>query len=72
MVYFFGWYLCKFIMDVKEKGVVFIVLSYIFRNKFDNGEIECNISFFGKWMCEVVEVVGVYFIDLNKILGDKF
>jgi lysophospholipase L1-like esterase len=71
VVYSFGWYLRKFIMDVKEKGAVPIVLSHTPRNKFDNGEIERNTSSFGKWTREAAEAAGAYFIDLNKISGDK-
>lgn len=71
VVYSFGWYLRKFIMDVKEKGAVPIVLSHTPRNKFDNGEIERNTSSFGKWTREAAEATGAYFIDLNKISGDK-
>ena len=71
VVYSFGWYLRKFIMDVKEKGAVPIVLSHTPRNKFDNGEIERNTNSFGKWTREAAEAAGAYFIDLNKISGDK-
>ncbi len=66
-----GWGSVKFIMDVKEKGAVPIVLSHTPRNKFDNGEIERNTSSFGKWTREAAEAAGAYFIDLNKISGDK-
>lgn len=71
VVYSFGWYLRKFIIDVKEKGAVPIVLSHTPRNKFDNGEIERNTNSFGKWTREAAEATGAYFIDLNKISGDK-
>ena len=71
VVYSFCWYLRKFIMDVKEKGAVPIVLSHTPRNKFDNGEIERNTNSFGKWTREAAEAAGAYFIDLNKISGDK-
>jgi lysophospholipase L1-like esterase len=71
VIYTFGWYLRKFIMDVKEKGGIPIVLSHTPRNKFDNGEIERNTSSFGKWTREAAERAGAYYIDLNKISGDK-
>ena len=72
VVYTFGWYLRKFIMDVKEKGAIPIVLSHTPRNKFDNGQIERNTNSFGAWTKAAAERAGAYYIDLNKISGDKF
>lgn len=71
VVYTFGWYLRKFIMDVKEKGAIPIVLSHTPRNKWDNGEIERNTDSFGKWTREAAERAGTYYIDLNKLSADK-
>ena len=71
VVYTFGWYLRKFIMDVKEKGAIPIVLSHTPRNKWDNGEIERNTDSFGKWTREAAERTGAYYIDLNKLSADK-
>ena len=71
VVYTFGWYLRKFIMDVKEKGAIPIVLSHTPRNKWDNGEIERNTDSFGKWTREAAERAGAYYIDLNKLSADK-
>ena len=71
VVYTFGWYLRKFIMDAKEKGAIPIVLSHTPRNMWDNGKIQSNADSFGKWTREAAERAGAYFIDLNKISGDK-
>lgn len=71
VVYTFGWYLRKFIMDVKEKGAYPIVLSHTPRNKWDNGQIERNAKSFGLWTRQAAEEAGAWFIDLNKITGDK-
>ena len=71
VVYTFGWYLRKFIMDVKEKGAYPIVLSHTPRNKWDNGQIERNAKSFGPWTRQAAEEAGAWFIDLNKITGDK-
>ena len=71
VIYTFGWYLRKFIMDAKEKGAIPIVLSHTPRNMFDNGKIQRNTNSFGKWTREAAEQAGAYFIDLNKITGDK-
>lgn len=71
VVYTFGWYIRKFIMDVKEKGAIPIVLSHTPRNKWDDGKIESNAESFGKWTKEAAERAGAYYIDLNKLTGDK-
>ena len=71
VVYTFGWYLRKFIMDVQEKGAIPIVLSHTPRNKWKDGKIERNTESFGKWTREAAEATGAYFIDLNKISADK-
>lgn len=71
VIYTFGWYLRKFIMDVKEKGAYPIVLSHTPRNKWDNGQIERNTNSFGAWTRQAAEEAGAWFIDLNKITADK-
>lgn len=71
VIYTFGWYLRKFILDCKEKGAIPVVISHTPRNKFDNGVIESNKDSFGKWTKEVAERMGVAFIDLNAISGQK-
>ncbi len=71
VVYTYGWYLRKFIMDAKEKGAIPIVLSHTPRNKWQNGIIESNSTTFGLWAREAAKQGGAYFIDLNSISGRK-
>lgn len=71
VVYTFGWYLRKFIMDAQEKGAIPIVLSHTPRNKWKDGQIERNTDSYGKWTREAAEATGAYFIDLNKLSADK-
>ena len=71
VVYSFGWYLRKFIMDAQEKGAIPIVLSHTPRNKWKDGKIERNTNSYGKWTREAAEMTGAYFIDLNKLSADK-
>lgn len=71
VIYTYGWYLRKFILDCKEKGAIPVVISHTPRNKFDNGLIESNRESFGKWAREVAEREGVGYIDLNAISGAK-
>lgn len=71
VVYSFGWYLRRFVRDVREKGAIPILLSHTPRNIWDNGQIQRNTDSFGKWTREAAEATGAYYIDLNKITADK-
>lgn len=71
VVYTYGWYLRKFIMDAREKGALPIVISHTPRNKFDNGLIESNSDSFGAWTREVAESMGCHYIDLNSLAGER-
>lgn len=72
VVYTYGWYLRKFIMDAKEKGAIPIVLSHTPRNKWKDGKIESNASNYGKWAKDAAREAGATFIDLNSISGKKY
>lgn len=69
VVYTFGWYMRKFIMDAREKGAFPVLITHTPRNKFDNGLIESNADSFGAWTKEVAEATGVPCIDLNSLAG---
>lgn len=72
VVYTYGWYIRKFIMDALEKGAIPVVLSHTPRNKWHDGLIESNASSFGLWAREAADRAGAFFIDLNAISGVKF
>ncbi len=71
VVYTFGWYLRKFILDAQEKGAIPIVLSHTPRNRWHDGQVERNTDSYGLWTREAAETTGAYFIDLNKLSADK-
>lgn len=72
VVYTYGWYIRKFIMDALEKGAIPVVLSHTPRNKWHDGLVESNASSFGLWAREAADRAGAFFIDLNAISGAKF
>lgn len=72
VIYTFGWYLKKFVMDVQEKGAFPIILSHTPRNRWTDGKIERISETYGLWAKEAAEATGAYFIDLNEISADKF
>ena len=70
LIYSFGWYLKKFIDDVREKGATPILLSLTPRNEWPDGKIERRNDSYGRWYREVVEQTGVSFIDVHNISAD--
>ena len=72
VVYSFGWYLKKFIQDVREKGGTPILVSLTPRNEWPNGKMERRNDSYGKWYREVVEETGVDFLDLHNIAADSY
>ena len=72
VVYSFGWYLKKFIQDVREKGATPILVSLTPRNEWENGKIERRNDSYGKWYREVVEATGVEFVDLHNLAADFY
>ncbi len=70
LVYSFGWYLKKFIDDVREKGATPILVSLTPRNEWPDGKIERRNDSYGKWYHEVVKETGVEFVDLHNISAD--
>lgn len=69
-VYSFGWYLMKFIGDVREKGGIPVLLSLTPRNIWKDGKIERRNDTYGKWYREVAEATKVDFIDVHNISAD--
>ncbi len=72
VVYTYGWYLRKFIMDTLEKGATPIVVSPTARNIWKNGKIDRFTNSYVPWAKAVAESKGVEFIDLNTIAANDF
>ncbi|MCR4854175.1 MAG: rhamnogalacturonan acetylesterase [Prevotella sp.] len=70
MVYSFGWYLRKFIDDVREKGATPIIVSLTPRNEWPGGKIERRNDTYGRWYREVCEETHCEFVDLHNITAD--
>lgn len=70
LVYTFGWYLKKFIQDVREKGATPILVSLTPRNEWKDGKIERRNDSYGKWYREVAKETGCELVDLHNITAD--
>ena len=68
----YGWYLRKFVREAKAKGAIPIVVSMIPRNQFKNGKVLRAAENFGNWAATVANEEKAYFIDLNRIVADKY
>lgn len=70
-VYTYGYYMRKYVNEAKAKGVIPIIISPVPRNKFnEKGKIEKDQ--YGIWAKEVATQTGAYFIDLNKMIIEKY
>ena len=70
VVYSFGWYLKKFIQDVKEKGATPILVSLTPRNEWTDGKIERRNDTYGKWYREVARETDTELVDVHNISAD--
>ncbi|MDI9365501.1 MAG: rhamnogalacturonan acetylesterase [Flavobacterium sp.] len=72
-VHTYGWYMRKFIADVKAKGATPIICSPIPRNDWKNGKLMRNGgNNYGGWCAEIAMQTGIAFVDLNSITADKY
>src|SRR5215471_3027073 len=72
VVHSYGWYMRKMIEDTKAKGAVPIVLSLTVRNIWKDGHVERGSGKFGQWAAEVAGAQKVIFIDVTKLIADKY
>jgi len=72
VVHTFGWYIRKMIADTKAKGATPIVVSLTVRNRWTDGKIEVGNGPYREWDREIAAKAGVWFVDLTKIVSDKY
>lgn len=70
VVYSYGWYLRKFVDDVREKGATPIIVSMTPRNEWPNGKVERRGDSCASWAKEVAEELGVAFVDMHHLTAD--
>ena len=72
VVYSYGHYIRQYIRDAKAKGAIPIVCSLIPRNSWKDGKVSRAASGYAGWAKEVASEEGVYFIDLNELVANKY
>jgi len=71
-VHSYGWYIRKYIADIKAKGATPIVCSVIPRNDWTEGKVRRANSSYGEWAAAAAKAEGALFIDLNGIIADRY
>jgi lysophospholipase L1-like esterase len=72
VVHSFGWYLRKMIADTRARGATPILLSLTARDIWNDGRVECGSGEYRKWIAETARSEHVQFIDLTRILADRY
>lgn len=70
VIYTFGWYLRKFIGDVREKGGIPILLTHTPRNIWKDGKIEQDTDMTAQWTRKVAAQTQCELIDVNTLTGN--
>lgn len=73
-VHSYGWYLRKYIADIRAKGATPVVASLVPRKAWneDGGKVRRNRSDYAGWAGEVARSEKVGFIDLNEIVAGRY
>lgn len=72
VVHTYGWYIRKFITDIKAKGATAIVCSPIPRDNWREGKVLRAANDYGRWAGEAAKMEGAFFIDLNALIADHY
>lgn len=71
-VHSYGWYMRKYVADIKARGAVAIICSPIPRNIWVDGKVVRSSEDYGKWAEETARATGAYFINLNAMVADRY
>jgi lysophospholipase L1-like esterase len=71
-VHTFGWYLRKYVADVRAKGATPILCSLVPRKIWAGGHVVRNTSTYRGWTQEVAAAEHVDFVDLNEIIASRY
>jgi lysophospholipase L1-like esterase len=72
VVHTFGWYMRKYIADIRAKGARPIVLSLTVRNIWKDGKVERGSGEYGKWSAAIAREQAVPFLDMTRIIADQY
>lgn len=71
IVHSYGWYMRKYVNEVKAKGATPIICSLIPRNNWKDGRVNRSNDY-GIWAKQIADETSAFFIDLNSMVADKY
>jgi lysophospholipase L1-like esterase len=72
IVHTYGWYMRKFVTDVRGRGAIPVICSPIPRLTWKDGHIVRNKTDYAGWSEEVAKATGVPFVDINELIARKY
>jgi lysophospholipase L1-like esterase len=71
-IHTFGWYMRKYVADVRANGATPILCSLVPRKIWVDGKVVRNTSTYRGWTQAVAEHEHVGFVDLNEIIARRY
>ena len=72
VVHTFGWYMRKYVADIKAKGATPILMSLTAKDIWDNGKNRHPYDKYPEWTAAVAKSENVAYMDFNTMMGEKF
>jgi len=72
VVHSYGWYMRKYVREIKAKEGTPIICSLIPRNNWKDDKVGRSSDSWALWAKQVAEQEGAYFIDLNELVAAKY
>ena len=72
VVHTFGWYMRKYIAEIKAKGATPIVLTLTVRNIWKDGKVERGPGNYSPWSAEIAKAEGVALVDVTNAVADQY
>jgi lysophospholipase L1-like esterase len=71
-VHTFGWYLRRYIADIKSRGATPILCTLVPRNIWENGKIARPSDSHADWARQVAASQGVALLDLHELIARRY
>lgn len=70
VVYSYGWYMRRYVREIKEKQAIPIICSLVPRDNWKEGKVKRED--YALWAKEIAEETGAYFIPLNEMIAVEY
>ncbi len=71
-VYSYGWYMRRYVREIKSKGAIPIVCSLVPRNNWKDGKVTRSADNYALWAEQIAKEEGAFFINLNELVAAKY